>query len=516
MIQARTSAGWIVPRGFAPLGDGLGATYARGRRGLRRAEQLPTNHRFHEWRKAVKYLWYQTRLLHDAAPSVLGPLVDQLDGLADALGDDHDLAVLVDLLDTDPDRFGTPESVEHVRQLATLQQDELRIAAYRSGATIYAEPTSAFRRRIRSYWRLAVHEGPECPTGGIATLAAARSDRPGGPAADDTDAAVTVERERKFLIDAIPTDLDLSDRVEIRQGYLVADDSASVRVRDAGHHGRTLTVKAGRGAERTELEWAIGNDQFEAAWPHTVGRRVVKTRHRIPHGTHLIELDVFAEDLDGLVFAEVEFDSVESLAEFEPPAWFGREVTDDGRYTNASLSLHGRPVEERFARPHRSSVGRMKLLVTLVVGALMLGACSSDDDAENDGTSVGGDEPVATSATDTAVTGNVTIAADAPAVTFLPSSAATLSVTLQDVSVADAPAMVLSSQTIELTDQEFPIPFELPYELGSIVENHTYSVAARVESGGDLVMISDTMTPVITNNAPTSDVDVVLISIADN
>jgi uncharacterized lipoprotein YbaY len=158
----------------------------------------------------------------------------------------------------------------------------------------------------------------------------------------------------------------------------------------------------------------------------------------------------------------------------------------------------------------------MKLLITLVVGALMLGACSSDDDTANDGTSVGADEPVATSATDTAVTGNVTIAADAPPVTFLPSSAATLSVTLQDVSVADAPAMVLSSQTIELTDQEFPIPFELPYELGSIVETHTYSVAARVESGGDLVMISDTITPVITNNAPTSDVDVVLISIADN
>jgi putative lipoprotein len=163
----------------------------------------------------------------------------------------------------------------------------------------------------------------------------------------------------------------------------------------------------------------------------------------------------------------------------------------------------------------------MKLLITLVVGALMFGACSSDDDTGNDGTSVGADEPVETSTADTALTGTavsgtVTIAADTPDVTFFPSSGATLSVTLQDVSVADAPAMVLSSQTIELTDQEFPIPFELPYELGSIVENHTYSVAARVETGGDLVMISDTMTPVITNDAPTSDVDVVLISIADN
>jgi putative lipoprotein len=143
----------------------------------------------------------------------------------------------------------------------------------------------------------------------------------------------------------------------------------------------------------------------------------------------------------------------------------------------------------------------MKPLVSFAVGALLLGACGGDDDAGNDGT---------------AVTGNVTLAADAPDVTFVPSSAATLSVTLQDVSVADAPAMVLSSQTIELTDQEFPIPFDLPYELGSIVENHTYSVAARVEAGGDLLMISDTMTPVITNGAPTSGVDVTLVSIAAN
>jgi CYTH domain-containing protein len=37
----------------------------------------------------------------------------------------------------------------------------------------------------------------------------------------------------------------------------------------------------------------------------------------------------------------VEFDSEEDLARFEPPPWFGPEVTDDLRYTNAHLAAYG-------------------------------------------------------------------------------------------------------------------------------------------------------------------------------
>jgi CYTH domain-containing protein len=268
------------------------------------------------------------------------PLVDHLDGLADALGDDHDLAVLVSLLDTEPERFGTDEAVAHARQLATDQQHELRLGALRAGSTIYAESAKAFRRRVERYWQRAVDDGPERPVGGIATLAAIASD---GATSDDGSPPATIERERKFLVAVVPGDVDLSDRIEIRQGYLVAGEAVSARVRDSGTKGCTFTVKVGQGAERTELEWRIDRAEFDAAWPHTEGRRVVKTRHRIPFGERCIELDVFTEALDGLVFAEVEFDSADAMEAFQPPSWFGQEVTDDGRYTNASLSLHGRP-----------------------------------------------------------------------------------------------------------------------------------------------------------------------------
>jgi adenylate cyclase len=43
------------------------------------------------------------------------------------------------------------------------------------------------------------------------------------------------------------------------------------------------------------------------------------------------------------VLVEVEFDSDAAMARFEPPRWFGDDVTDDRRYTNAALALAGTP-----------------------------------------------------------------------------------------------------------------------------------------------------------------------------
>jgi CYTH domain-containing protein/CHAD domain-containing protein len=330
---------WRVPAGFSTFGDGLEATYRRGRRDVRQARREPTDEHVHEWRKAVKYLWYQMRLLRDAAPSVVDPVIDQLDGLADALGDDHDLAVLVAHLDADPERFGEPRAVDHARTIARQQQQVLRRGAFRTGAVVFAEPTGRFRDRIAGYWRIRVDDGPEVPAAGIP--------EPEPSSASPTTTATTVERERKFVIEALPDGLDLSDHVDIRQGYLVTDEHhehASVRVRDAGRKGCTLTVKAGQGgAERTELEWTIGREQFDAAWEHTSGRRITKRRYRIPLDGSVVELDVFDGALRGLVVAEVEFSDAESLEAFVPPPWFGSEVTDDRRYANAALATTGLP-----------------------------------------------------------------------------------------------------------------------------------------------------------------------------
>lgn len=67
--------------------------------------------------------------------------------------------------------------------------------------------------------------------------------------------------------------------------------------------------------------------------------------------------------------------------------------------------------------------------------------------------------------------------------------AATLKVTLQDVTVADAPAQILASQNGPIKGQ-VPLPFHLTYDQKQVQPGHTYSVSARIEVDGKLLMIS--------------------------
>jgi adenylate cyclase len=116
-----------------------------------------------------------------------------------------------------------------------------------------------------------------------------------------------------------------------------------VRVRRRGGQA-FLTVKSGAGRVRVEEEIEIGGDRFERLWPLTEGLRIEKTRYEIDAGEGtVIELDVYSGALDGLVVAEVEFDSEEAAEAFEVPEWLGDDVTEDVRYKNQRLARDGAP-----------------------------------------------------------------------------------------------------------------------------------------------------------------------------
>lgn len=155
-----------------------------------------------------------------------------------------------------------------------------------------------------------------------------------------------IEIERKFLVTELPPEPGRHPHGEIQQGYLALDeDGAEVRVRR--YDGTTtLTVKSGGTRLRVEEDIAIDARTFESLWPLTEGRRIEKTRYRVPAPHDLVvEVDVYHGRLEGLVVAEVEFGSLEGASAFTPLAWLGREVTEDPRYKNRQLATSDAPAE---------------------------------------------------------------------------------------------------------------------------------------------------------------------------
>lgn len=153
---------------------------------------------------------------------------------------------------------------------------------------------------------------------------------------------MAVEIERKFIS---PTGDHYAGvaSVPVRQGYLSRGDAEEARVRQEGET-YALTVKKGRGLERLEFSIGLTEEQFTQLWPATEGARVAKLRYTVPlDGGLTASVDVFEGALAGLTTVEVEFTSSRRAAAFEPPAWFGMEVTGDPGYANARLASDGVP-----------------------------------------------------------------------------------------------------------------------------------------------------------------------------
>ena len=146
-----------------------------------------------------------------------------------------------------------------------------------------------------------------------------------------------MEIERQFLVGrlpALPTDYDA-----IRQGYVAL--MPEIRIRQTGDDHFTLTIKRGSGLVRDEWETVISRQEFDnlATRLQPGARMIEKRRYRIPlEGGFVAELHIHEGHLAGFSYVEVEFGSVEDAAAFTPPAWFGREVTEDARFSYGTLA----------------------------------------------------------------------------------------------------------------------------------------------------------------------------------
>ena len=142
------------------------------------------------------------------------------------------------------------------------------------------------------------------------------------------------EIERKFLVKDNSFKAHAYSKTHIEQGYFATEPGKTVRVRIRDDKGY-LTIKGPskkEGLARYEFETEISLEDAHEMMTLCMPGRVDKNRYLVKCGKHIVEVDEFFGDNEGLVLAEIELESEDET--YERPDFLGKEVTGDYHYYN--------------------------------------------------------------------------------------------------------------------------------------------------------------------------------------
>ena len=141
-------ARWQIEGEESLIAKGVERTYRRGRKTLAKVRKDPTDHNVHEWRKRVKDLWYDLRIVEEADPEAVRARADLAHDVSDRIGDHHDLAILAEDIGERPEGIGERKSREALIARIGERQSELAEEAIGLGKKLYAKKPKKFLRRI--------------------------------------------------------------------------------------------------------------------------------------------------------------------------------------------------------------------------------------------------------------------------------------------------------------------------------------------------------------------------------
>ncbi len=145
-----------------------------------------------------------------------------------------------------------------------------------------------------------------------------------------------MEIERKYLLGEIPEGLNLNDKHSISQGYISNNPVVRIRKYDDEY---ILTIKSRGLIERIEIEKPLSYQEFSELSTMVRGNLIEKDRYKIPlDDGYTLELDVFHGIYEGLIIAEIEYESIEKAESYKAPGYLYCDVSEYPEYQNSSLS----------------------------------------------------------------------------------------------------------------------------------------------------------------------------------
>lgn len=148
-----------------------------------------------------------------------------------------------------------------------------------------------------------------------------------------------IESERSWLVKKLPAKgLDLYEKVWIVQSY-TTNGLRLRRYDDTFELTQKKVIDKNDLSRREESTLFLTRKEYDILDKAAGSRRLYKTRYKIPLENGLIaELDIFEEALQGFMKVEVEFVNDLDRANFQPPVWFGREITNQDWQQNSYLA----------------------------------------------------------------------------------------------------------------------------------------------------------------------------------
>ena len=145
---------WHVPHGRRAISGGIARMYRKARAGLEAVRAQPSPERLHDWRKQVKALANQLRLIRAAIPELTTTLMPKIDRLGELLGEIHDLDCAHATAQMHPRSFGRAEDGQAVLSAVEERRAALEREALALADTVFSGRARDVRALIKTGWRV--------------------------------------------------------------------------------------------------------------------------------------------------------------------------------------------------------------------------------------------------------------------------------------------------------------------------------------------------------------------------
>jgi CHAD domain-containing protein len=162
---------WRIEHGRRAIGKGITRTYKKARRALAAVHADPTPEQFHDWRKLVKLLSNELKVVGRAVPELATRYALKVEKLGEILGQIHDLDCAAATTDKHPRWFGSDADCEAVRGLVAEHRVVLEREAFALAEAVFAGRPRDVRELIETGWK--TWRGPRPQVEEVATEQAA-------------------------------------------------------------------------------------------------------------------------------------------------------------------------------------------------------------------------------------------------------------------------------------------------------------------------------------------------------